>query len=271
MTNAKSPRKPDAILAAWLEEGPNQLPETTRRAIAVGLRSTRQNRRVLDAPWRPNTMNSFARLAVAAAAIVFVAGGAFYLLSPNNQDIGDPSPGATPSRTAPPSATPAVPASPGPSGALTWETFTAGHSPYRLEVPAGWVHSVPADDVPDDLFPGEEAQFADRWDQPVLGSPYLIVSVFDPAPESNESWIERNVTRLIADCDVSDPIEISIAGTTGERRSASCRAGLATEIVFFVIADFTFTIESSALSSDAAAATRILDHVIETFTIDGGA
>lgn len=270
MTRTTPPRDPDAILAAWLEEGPNQLPDATRRAIAVGLRSTRQTRRAPRVPWRPNVMYPFARLAVAAAAIVIVAGGAFYLLSPSNHGIGGPSPAATPSPTAPPSATPAVPASPGPSQALTWETFRAGHSPYRMEVPAGWVHSVPVDDSSDSLLPGEEAQFADRWDQPVLGTPYLIVSVFYPAPESIESWMERNVTRLVADCDASDPIEISIAGTTGERRSASCKAGLATEIVFFVIADHPFTIESSAVSTDAATATQILDHVIETFTIDGG-
>jgi hypothetical protein len=271
MTNSMSPRDPDAILAAWLEEGPNQLPEHTRRAIGVGLRSTRQTRRVLDVPWRPETINPFARLAVAAAAIVIVAGGAFYLLSPTDQGIGGPSPAAAPSPaatpppTAPPSPTPSVPASPGPSQAPTWETFTARHSPYRMEVPAGWVHSLPVDN----LF--EDARFADRWDEPVLGTSYLIVSVFYPAPESIESWMERNVTRLVAECDVSDPIQISIAGTTGERRSASCSAGLTTEIVFFVVADHPITIESSALSNDAAAATQILDHVIETFTIDGGA
>lgn len=264
MTRTTTPRDPDAILAAWLEEGPNQLPETTRRAIAVGLRSTRQTRRAPRVPWRPNVMYPFARLAVGAAAIVIVAGGVFYLLSPSNQGIGGPSPAATPSPTAPPSATPSVPASPGSSEALTWETFTARHSPYRMEVPAGWVHSVPVDN----LF--EEAQFADRWDQPVLGTPYLTVSVFYPAPESIAAWMERNVTQLVADCDASDPIEISIAGTTGERRSASCKAGVATEIVFFVIADHPITIESSAVSADAATATQILDHVIETFTIDGG-
>jgi hypothetical protein len=271
MTNPMSPRDPDAILAAWLEEGPNQLPVTTRRAIAVGLRSTRQTRRVLDVPWGPNTMNSFARLAIAAAAIVIVAGGAFYLLSPSNQGIGGPSPAATPSPTAPPSATPSVLASPGPSQALTWETFTSGRFPYRMEVPAGWVHSFPVDDLPDNLYPGEEAQIADRWDQPVLRTPYLIVSLFDPAPESIAAWMERNGTQLVADCDASDPIEISIAGTTGERRSASCMAGLATEIVSFSIADHVFTIESSAISADAATATQILDHVIETFTITGPA
>jgi hypothetical protein len=264
MTRTTSPRDPDAILAAWLEEGPNQLPDGTRRAIAVGLRSTRQTRRAPRVPWRPNVMYPFARLGVAAAAIVIVAGGAFYLLSPGNQEIAGPSPAATPSPTTPPSATPAVPASPGPSQALTWETFRARHSPYRIEVPAEWVHSVPVDNIL------EDAQYADRWDQPVLGTPYLVVSVFYPAPESFEAWKERNVTQLVADCDASEPIEISIPGTTGQRLSASCTAGLTSEFVFFSIADHPITIESSAVSADAATATQILDHVIETFTIDTG-
>ena len=38
-------RDPDAILAAWLDEGPDRLPEATRRAIAVTTRTTHQTRR----------------------------------------------------------------------------------------------------------------------------------------------------------------------------------------------------------------------------------
>jgi hypothetical protein len=265
MTRTTSPRDPDAILAAWLEEGPNQLPDTTRRAIAVGLRSTSQTRRALRVPRRYNAMNPFARFAVAAAAIVIVAGGALYLLSPSNQGVGGP-PAASPS----PSATSAVAPSitPGASASSSaWKTFYASSSPFRMEVPAGWVHSVPVDDDRANFFAGEEAQYMDRLAQPVLGTPYLVVSVFRPRSESVAAWMERNVTRLVADCDAGDPIEISIGGTTGERRSASCTAGLATEYVFFVIADHPIIIESSAASADAATATQILDHVIDTFMI----
>ena len=264
MTNPMSPRDPDAILNAWLEEGPYQLPETTRRAIAVGLRSTRQTRPAVDVPWRPNTMHPFARFAVAAAAIVIVAGGTFYLLSPGNEGVLASPPAASrlPSAapTVAPSATPGATASP-----IGWKTFTSARFKYRVEVPAGWVHSFPVDDLPDSLFPGEEAQFADRWDEPTLRTPYLIVSVFQPARESIGDWMERNVTRLTADCDASDPIEISIAGTTGERRTATCPAGLTTEIVLFVIAERVYTIESSAVAEDAATGRAVLDHVLETF------
>ena len=264
MNRTTLPRDPEAILAAWLEEGPNQLPNATRRAIAVGLRSTRQTRRAPRVPWRPTVMHPFARIAVAASAIVIVAGGAFSLLSPSNEDVLGPPPTASQSPSAAPtvapSATPGASASPG-----AWKPFTSRRFQYRLEVPAGWVHSIPVDDLPDDLFPGEESQFADRWDEPVTGTPYVMVSVFQPARGSIADWMERRLSQLTADCEASDPIEISIAGTTGERRSATCEGGLTTEIVLFVIAERVYTIESSALADDAATGRAVLDHVLETF------
>ena len=268
--NRTTPRDPDAILAAWLEEGPNQLPETTRRAIAVGLRSTRQTRRVLDVPWRPNAKNSFARLAVAAAAIVIVAGGALYLLAPGNQTVGGPS--AAPSQSAvAPSASPSAQASVSPSQPLTWETYESTRFAYKMEVPVGWTHSVPIDDLPDHLFPGEEVQYANRWDEPVARFPYLVVAVIDPAPEADSAWLERAVAGLIADCDAAAPVNVSVAGTTGERRRVTCTGGLATEIVFFRqgagTIDRIFMIESSAKPEDAALASEILDHVLATFTL----
>ena len=68
-------RDPDAILAAWLEEGPNQLPDTTRRAIAVSTRTTHQSRLPVWLPWRYPSMNGMTRFALAAAAVVAVVVG----------------------------------------------------------------------------------------------------------------------------------------------------------------------------------------------------
>jgi hypothetical protein len=262
----------ERALDAFFTQGADEVADRVIDDALLTIDHTAQ-RRVLSVPWRPN-MPSFARLAVAAAAIVVVAGGALYLLAPGSQTVGGPSPApsssaAPPSPSAaPPSASASAQASVPLSQPLAWKTFAPSLYPLRIEVPAGWAHSSPVNDRPDNLFPGAEAQFADRWDQPGLRTPYLIVSAFYPAPESIDAWMERNVTRLVADCDASDPVQISIAGTTGERRSASCTAGLATEIVIFVIADHVLTIESSALSADAATATQILDHVIETATIN---
>ena len=74
-------RDPDAILAAWLEDGPNRLPDATRRAIAVTTRTTRQSRRPRWVPWRFPNMNGMSRFALAAVAVVAVALGGLYLLT----------------------------------------------------------------------------------------------------------------------------------------------------------------------------------------------
>ena len=83
-------RDPDAILAAWLDEGPTRLPEPTRRAIAVNTRTTTQRRRPVWMPPRRPLMNTYARWAVAAIAVVLAIGGAAYFLAPAGGQVGGP-------------------------------------------------------------------------------------------------------------------------------------------------------------------------------------
>jgi hypothetical protein len=266
MTNPTSPRDPDAILMAWLEEGPERLPETTRRAIGVATRSSRQTRRVTGVPWRPNAFRPFARLATAAAVVIMVGGGALLLLSP-----GSPGPGGPPSPSSSPAETPAsalssAAPSPTPSPSLAWETFTSDRFGYRVELPVDWLHSAPVDDLPDDLYPGDESAYADRWDQPVQRFPYVVIAVIDPEPETDAAWLERNVASAVAMCDASDPVAVGVDGATAERRTAACGAGVATEFVLLTHAGRTYSIEINAATSDAATASAILDHVLESFT-----
>ena len=75
-------RDPDAILAAWLEEGPTALPEPTRRAIAVTTRTTSQTRLPIWMPLRAPTLNGMTRYALAAVAVVAVVVGGLYFLRP---------------------------------------------------------------------------------------------------------------------------------------------------------------------------------------------
>lgn len=92
-------RDPDAILAAWLDEGPIALPEPTRRAIAVTTRTTTQRRRPIWVPRGRPLMNTYARWAVAAIAIVLAIGGAAYFLAPAGGGVGG-TPTAAPSPSA---------------------------------------------------------------------------------------------------------------------------------------------------------------------------
>jgi hypothetical protein len=110
-------RDPDAILAAWLEEGPSALPEPTRRAIAVNTRTTNQRRHPIWMPQRSPTMNPFARIAVAAVAVVAVLGGAIYVFAPGGGVGGGPSATASPSAGLSPSSSPSplITAVPSPS------------------------------------------------------------------------------------------------------------------------------------------------------------
>ena len=100
-------RDPDAILAAWLEEGPTTLPEPTRRAIAVTTRTTNQRRHPLWMPRGRPLMNTYARWAVAAIAVVLAIGGAAYVLTPGGGQIGGRAT-STPSASASPSASPVI-------------------------------------------------------------------------------------------------------------------------------------------------------------------
>ena len=115
-------REPEAILAAWLDEGPTDLPDVTRRAILTALPTTPQARRGRFAPWRLFPMNIYARFAGAAFVAAVVFAGVIYVA---NSRLG-------------PAATPAT--SPGASriDTSTWETFTSRRYGLSFKVPPTW-------------------------------------------------------------------------------------------------------------------------------------
>jgi hypothetical protein len=212
-------------------------------------------------------MNPFARLAVAAAAIVIVAGGAVYLLAPGNQGVGGPTPAITPT---PMPSQEAPSAAPSEASTLevpqTWEAFTSDRFGYRIEVPQGWTHGPPTDDLPDELYPGDEGDLGDRWDPPVVRTPWLIVSVLDPAPaETADEWLARNFTLLESFCDAGEPTEFVIGGETATRRTTLCPAGIGGDLVLFPHDGRVWGIEMGGAPRDAEIMAQILDHVLDSF------
>lgn len=94
-----TPRDPDEILSAWLDDGPTRLPDQTRRAIAVSLPTTTQRRRGSLAPWRFDLMTQTTRVALGLVAVVAIVAGAAYLIRPASMPaVGSQ---ASPSATAP--------------------------------------------------------------------------------------------------------------------------------------------------------------------------
>src|SRR5918994_7985209 len=109
------PRERSAIVAAWIEGGPTELPESTRRAIAVDVRATRQSRKSRWARWRlPNVDRlTLLAMATAAAVVLALAGLAGSLIAPAGRYVG----GAPTTPSASPAPSSAAPASAAPSSA----------------------------------------------------------------------------------------------------------------------------------------------------------
>jgi len=83
-------RDPEALMGAWLDDGPAQLPVETRQAIVVGLRTQPRRRRGITWPFgdglvRPRLDLRLAALGVSAIALLLVAGAiVLSILSQNN-------------------------------------------------------------------------------------------------------------------------------------------------------------------------------------------
>jgi hypothetical protein len=141
------PRDPDAIIANWLEDGPIDLPDETRRAIVVGLRTQPRARPVAILRGLP-IMNSLSRLVAAAAIVLAVGGLAIFALS--NRNGGGP--GAQPSTTPAPSVAPSASVAPSPStspsiaptpsasplSTAAWLPFTSTQYGYQIAYPPTW-------------------------------------------------------------------------------------------------------------------------------------
>jgi hypothetical protein len=137
-----APRERSAVVAAWLEEGPNELPESTRRAIAVDVRTTPQSRRSKWFPWRyPVDRLSLVALAAVAVMVVAVGGLAVSRLAPKGSNVGGPPPATSASPSPSPSDAPSADPAPIPT-TLTippmQQTFFSERYGYTVSYPAGW-------------------------------------------------------------------------------------------------------------------------------------
>lgn len=88
----------DLIVSAWLDEGPVDLPDATRRAVLTSLPTIRQARRGHLAPWRFLDMNGNGRLAgVALVAVIAIGAATAFAILNRTPGVGPPGPTATPS------------------------------------------------------------------------------------------------------------------------------------------------------------------------------
>ena len=149
----RTPRDPDSIISAWLDEGPSRLPESTRRAILVSTRTSQQKRHRMWVPWR-TSMHPIARFAVATIAIVAIVGVVgVNLLGASPSSSPGPGVGSVPSLTPTPtpaspraSTTPSPQPSPSPIDITTWRNYVSARYGFSIGHPADWTER-PADHV----------------------------------------------------------------------------------------------------------------------------
>lgn len=153
-----TPRDPDDILAAWLDEGPTRLPDQTRRAIVVALPTTSRRRHAWSGPWRFPLMTMTSKVAIGAVAVIAIVLGSVFLLRPGPSDNGvggapsaTLSPTAAPTPTPAPSATPLASPTPGPLSAGegprpvaagTYSAFDPFPVHMTLTIPDGWSGNI---------------------------------------------------------------------------------------------------------------------------------
>jgi hypothetical protein len=141
-------RDPDTIIATWLDDGPIELPDDTRRAISVGLRT--QPRAARMAVLGGSLMLPINRLAAAAAILLAVGALSAFVLSNRTSGPGAtpvPSVSAAPTATASPSpsSSPSASSSAAPTPTATppstvgWRPFTSSHYGYKIAYPPTWV------------------------------------------------------------------------------------------------------------------------------------
>ena len=146
----------ERLLDQWLGDGPDQAPD--RVVEIVGDRIERQSQRAVGRLyWRP-PVNTYTKMAVAAAAVLIVAVIGFNLLPGSSTGVGVPFPTPGASATPRASATPSASAMPSASASFVCEDDLAGcagplsagahgssHFGPRLihyVTPAGWTNSI---------------------------------------------------------------------------------------------------------------------------------
>ena len=117
----------------WLEDGSDRTPASTIDAVLLAVRTTQQERD-LRIPWRTAPMSNPMRL-VAVISVIVVAGVVAFNLFGSSPGVGG---FASPSPTAPPSATPTTRPSPSPIDTATWTTYVSARYGFSIGHPADW-------------------------------------------------------------------------------------------------------------------------------------
>ena len=217
-----APHDLDRQLAAFLTDGPTELPDPSFDAVRDRMETTRQ--RVVLGPWRVPDMSKFVPYALGAAAVVVALVVGIQFLRPAAPSGPAAVPSVQPTATPSPTATPVAEATPAPipaDGSMRPGTYVTRPLPapddalaLTFTVPAGW-HGFGDRTIFPDGADGNALQF--------IGVTALnsdLCHWADPKGEVNVgTTVDDLVAALVAQTkyEVSDPVDVSIGGYSGKR------------------------------------------------------
>jgi len=203
-------------------EGVTPLPDAVRDAIRAELPHTTQRRVVIRVPWRKfPAMNTYARLAVAAIAVVAIGAVGIAVLRPGNS----PGPGQamTPSPEPSPSATSRPTPSPTSAPPLT-QNFTSTLHGISMSYPEGWTAQAATEPWTGAGFVFGEPP-ADFLYDPVLTDHLFLTIASQPIGDSAlDEWAAEKLAQ--EECSVTEPITVD--GVTGLIGAADCNIAAVT-------------------------------------------
>jgi len=221
-------RDPDRLIHQFLLEGAEHLPDQVYDAVRADIEQQRQ--RVVIGPWRMPTMNKFVPIGLGAAAVVVALVVGSQLLGPPAPSGVGGAPSATPSATAEPSPSVAVP-----SSATAWTGLPEGpfvvssaDDPVQVTVSIaspgwGWLTEYDAVNKDDDGLDTPETVGAVliAWAWPagtgfnVYGDPCQWLTTIPATPATTPDEIAAALAAQ-ALSDASAPVDVTVGGYAGK-------------------------------------------------------
>ena len=195
-------------------EAPPRAPDWVLRSALQTIDDTPQRRVVIRVPWRSTSMNTFAKVAIAAVVVIAVGAFGLSLLRPSSSSNVGGQPTASPSPTPSPSPSPSPdPSAPPPLGG----TFTSSVHGISMSYPTGWVTAPATGPWTGAIALDFQSPTIDHiYDAVLQDHLFLDVASQPLGGKAGDAW----VTDLVADpnegCGAATPTEpITVNGASG--------------------------------------------------------
>ena len=162
-------------------EAPQRAPERVLESALAASERTRQRRAVLRLPWRFSIMNSYAKMALAAVAVIAIGAVGLAVLRPGTSPgVGGP---ASPSPSDGPRPSQLPPLS---------ETFTSTYHGVSVSYPAGWLTRAATETWPNSAAPFFGSAFADVMYDAALEDHLFLSVQSQPLPgATGDEWANQ--------------------------------------------------------------------------------